>query len=121
MTRPGWGRQGASEGDIIEGTYRGGVDRGKAGGHGVFTVEEVVYAGYRFEGGWEDNVMRCGELTMEHGTRYVGAFANHGCCFRGRGELWLKGGVRLFDGEWGEHYWSGWRGFARRSRYLATR
>jgi hypothetical protein len=76
------------------------VDRGKARGHGVLTVEEGDYAGYRLEGEWEHNVMRRGELKMKDGTRYVGAFADYGGCFRGRGELWLKDGVRLFDGEW---------------------
>jgi hypothetical protein len=44
--------------------------------------------------------MRRGELKTEHGTRYVGEFADDGGCFRGRGELWLQDGVRHLDGEW---------------------
>jgi hypothetical protein len=95
----------------MKGTYRGGVDRRKARGRGLFIVEEGKYAGYRFEGEWEDNVMRRGELKTEDGTRYVGEFSDDGRFFRGRGELWLRDGIRHFDGEWEEHYG---RGFARR-------
>jgi hypothetical protein len=85
-----------------KGTYNGRVVRGKALGHGVFTAEGE-HAGYRLEGVWDNGDMRCGELKTQGGRRYVGEFARRGVSFRGRGELWLNDGVRLFDGEWEQH------------------
>jgi hypothetical protein len=80
------------------GTYCGGIDRGGACGQGVFTGKGE-YAGYRFKGQWENNEFRHGELKMKNGMRYVGDFYK-GRGFHGHGELWLKDGVRCFDGQW---------------------
>ena len=66
------------------------------------------------EGEWEDDVMRRGELKTADGMRYVGEFADDGRCFLGRSELWLKDGLRHFDGEWEKQGGSSVCGFARR-------
>jgi hypothetical protein len=88
---------------FMKGTYCGGVDRGKARGHGVFTVKKGWAAGYGLEGEWENNVIRRGNLKTKDGRNYVGEFAKHGRCFHGHGKLLLRDGVRYFDGEWEKH------------------
>jgi hypothetical protein len=79
------------------------MDRGKALGHGIFTGQGE-HAGWRFEGEFEDNCMRHGEVRMGGpyyaGWRYVGDFGDNGY-FRGSGELSMGSG-RRFDGEWEE-------------------